>query len=62
MTMRITKRMDLSALARLIAPEATEGDARIVRDALVRGGYTGGDTNVLPESVWMRVAYQSPTA
>lgn len=59
--MRIHARMNLAQLARLVAPSATEGDARIVREALVHEGYAGPDTVLLPEPVWMRIAYQSPT-
>ncbi|WP_186083627.1 hypothetical protein [Burkholderia gladioli] len=60
--MRITKRMNLTELARLIGTGATREDAAIVRAALVCEGFAGRDTNTLPETVWTRIAYQSPTA
>ncbi|WP_186019907.1 hypothetical protein [Burkholderia gladioli] len=60
--MRITNRMNLTELARLIGTDATRADAAIVCAALVCEGFAGCDTAAVPDADWMRIAYQSPTA
>lgn len=61
--MKVGKDMNLSALASLIADGmATEGDAAIVRDALIAHGFDGVDLLYVPEETWIECAYQTPTA
>lgn len=61
--MRIHPYMNLKQLAILIADGmATDEDAKIVRDELLRRGYEGLDTRFVDEQTWFECAYQVPTA
>ncbi|MDR8920513.1 hypothetical protein [Burkholderia multivorans] len=57
--MIIEKGMPLLVLADLIGEDATIEDAVRVRDALLTEGFAGTDILDVPESTWMRCAYQS---
>lgn len=60
--MQISKSMNLGELSGLIADTATEADAAIVRDELIKRGCEAMDTKDVDDQTWFECAYQVPTA